>query len=477
MILNIRRCIAAAALILLSISAVAQNTRIADINIEGNSITRKSIILRELPFKAGDTMKDTLLAREIKDAKQNLVNTSLFNYVTIVRRYADSVSIGISMNNRSDTTVRDCVIDISVEERWYWWPLLDIKLEDRNLSSWLKKMDYDRITYDVGAKIDNIFGRRQSLTADVSIGYERGFNVYYSNIALNKSKTSYLNFYTHLLFTKSVDCITENDKPKHLKSGSFITKSGGIKATYIYRPKIRFKHTVALSFDCASIKDSVLIVNKDYWGMDSHVARKFQLDYSFDMDQRNYIYYPTSGYYIGVNASLSECNDFKFTYWNLMADLQYYKPLGGRWYWGSTAKLSTSMKSHEAYYYDRAIGYENVNMTGYDLYVIDGQHFFTFNNAVKFLILPNKVVKLNFIKKWNKFNKPHFSIYARLQFDTGYVWQKNSSPTNKLPNSFLCGTGVALDILTYYDIALNVGYAVNRDGKGSFFFGFKAPIY
>lgn len=140
-------------------------------------------------------------------------------------------------------------------------------------------------------------------------------------------------------------------------------------------------------------------------------------------------------------------------------------------------KTSTSMKNHAAYIYDNAIGYENVNITGYDLYVIDGQHYITYNNALKFVVMPQKIVKLNWFKKWDKINKPHFTIYAKLLFDSGYVWQEHYRERNDLSNRFVFGSGVGVDLVTYYDIVISVGYAINSRGKTNFFFGFKAPIF
>jgi hypothetical protein len=62
-------------------------------------------------------------------------------------------------------------------------------------------------------------------------------------------------------------------------------------------------------------------------------------------------------------------------------------------------------------------------------------------------------------------------------YDFGYVHNSYAHPTNTLANTFLYGYGAGLDLLTYYDIVLNVSYAFNRMGEGGFFFGIKAPIF
>lgn len=480
--ITMKKLVFLALILFFSTVALSQNIYISDIYINGNKITQGKIILRELPFKKGMTMSRQELDNEIVQARQNLLNASLFNYVTISYKPADS-----SFNNTPDSTLVNpaqipndatpCTVLISVEERWYLWPLFDVKLEDRNLSSWIKKMDYKRITYDFGAKFDNVWGLGHKFTIQGSAGYEQGITAYYSNIALNESRTSYLNITANALYNKTIDYKTEDDKQQRLKSDNLLKKTFGIKATYIYRPGIRTRHSISLEYSFAHINDSVLIANPEYWGVKSTYSRKFALSYSYSVDQRNYIYYPTTGYYIGTSASFAESNNFDFAYWNASADLQYYRELGERWFWGSTLKLFTSMKSHASYMYDQAIGYENVSLTGYDLYVIDGQHYFTHNNTIRYCILPKKVVQLHILKKWNKVNKPHFTIYGTVKFDTGYVWQDHHRETNSLSNSFLFGAGMGVDIVTYYDIVINVGYAINKKGTGGFTFGFRAPIY
>lgn len=483
-----------------SAALTAQNIYISDIYISGNNITRDKIILRELPFRRGMTISEPDLQDAIEKARQNLMNISLFNYVTITYQPSgtsfitapDSLSLAKDSTKTANTGLKGAadkinsnipngatsyVIMISVEERWYLWPLFDVKLEDKNLSSWIKKMDVKRITYDVGGKMDNVWGLGHKFTVQGSFGYEQGVTAYYSNIALNKARTSYINLSAYALFNKNVDYITEGDKQQRLKSDHLLKKTEGIKATYIYRPYIRTRHMLSLEYCFSSIKDSLLIANPEYWGVNSRFSRKFVLTYTYSLDQRNYIYYPTIGYYISGSAQLAESNNFDFVYWNTSIDMQYYKQLGERWFWGSTLKVSASMKNHASYLYDQAIGYQTASLTGYDLYVIDGQHYFTYNNAIRFCILPKKIVQLHILKKWNKVNKPNFTIYGTLKFDTGYVWQDHHRERNSLSNSFLFGSGIGIDVLTYYDIIFNFGYAINKKGTGGFTFGFKAPIY
>ena len=56
---------------------------VKSISISGNKITKNYIIFRELVFKIGDTLSPAILDQKIKKSNENLMNISLFNFVTI----------------------------------------------------------------------------------------------------------------------------------------------------------------------------------------------------------------------------------------------------------------------------------------------------------------------------------------------------------------------------------------------------------
>ncbi len=61
----------------------ARKIIISNIKIEGNYITKSSIILRELTFKKGDTISSSDWAETMLRSKNNIKNTHLFNFANI----------------------------------------------------------------------------------------------------------------------------------------------------------------------------------------------------------------------------------------------------------------------------------------------------------------------------------------------------------------------------------------------------------
>ena len=447
---------------------LASDICIADIRISGNKITKDFTILRELPFRKGDIMPEDQLVPQLTVATEHLNNTSLFNYV-----YIDYIPDTL---NRADYS--SCIVTIRVEERWYYWPQVSIKLEDRNLSSWLHEKDFSRITIGWGLRVYNVFGMNHKITASHYFGFEKGLRLAYSNIALDKKRTKMLGFSVSALYNKTINIRSEDNKVVYIKNPDrFLDRTFESVVNYTYRPGIRNTHSVDAGYKRVDLNDTVLKINKDYRGTDHLTDHTFMLSYKYSYEHRDYITYPTKGYYVGTEITGMTADKMCFFYGELNLRLQYYEEFFPRWFWSSRLNTGATFKNKHAYIYDRHVGYEEKNITGYDYYVIDGQHHAILNNDIRFLVMPKKIFRLGSSEKGSKFSKIHFSLYAKLSYDIGYVHNSYKSTTNTLANTFLWGSGIGLDLVTYYDIILNCSYAINKMGEGGFYFGIKAPIF
>ena len=77
-----------------------------------------------------------------------------------------------------------------------------------------------------------------------------------------------------------------------------------------------------------------------------------------------------------------------------------------------------------------------------------------------------------------KFGLVHFASYLSVYGDAGYTWldQNRKLISNKLPESFLLGTGIGLDLVTYYDKMIRIEYSVNKLGESGIFIHLIAGI-
>lgn len=468
----------------------AQDYFVSNIYVYGNKHTSYNVINREISIQAGKTYNIKTLEKEIKISEENLNNTSFFNTVSITysrdttadRRYVySSDSLNCYKNPQEIANLGNGAeavsLNITVTERWYYWPNLDIVFEDRNMSSWVNKFDMNRITIGYGLTTQNFLGQGHKVTLSGKTGFKKGLNFSYKNIAVDQYRKHFLSFDMGFLKTKTAECYTEKNKPVSFKSNGYMEKNWKVGASYTYRHNIRKKLTFGAEFSHNIINDTILIVNSNYWGSDATIMNRLKFTYTYEYDQRDYQTYPTSGFYTKLEGRADIAINDPFKYGQITANLQYYKPLGGRWYYSSDFKGGLSVKTDKAWIYDRAIGDSKIAMSTYDIFVIDGQHFITHNSTLRYLILPKKEFYLRWFSRLDKFSHIHFTMYGKILFEMGYAYNNDNSRDNCYTNSFLCGVGAGIDILTYYDIILNCGYVINKTGHRCFIFGLKAPLF
>lgn len=442
-----------------------QNYCISNIYITGNTITKSEVILRELPFKQGDTIVADKLEGVLKMAKNNLLNLSLFNYVYVTNN-----------SNPENNSIID--VKINVEERWFIWPLIDIKFEDRNLSNWIRTSDGNRITFDAGFRIYNMWGLNHTVSASYKFGYHKGFCLAYENIAIGQTGRHILGLFVNGQFSKTENFISLFNSPVYNRSvKEFAVKKITAAISYTYRPKIRVSHSIMIKYENIDISDTVLKLNPKYWGNSDTTRSGLALNYIFVSDQRDNNQYPLEGYLIKGEVRGYANSDYTVRYGQLRTNIQYFLPFSDRWNVCANLSSGISKKNVQAYIYDRAIGYEDATLRGYEFYVNDGQQFVTLNSTLRYNILPTKVTVINFLSFLPKFKKIHFTIYGKAFFDMGYSHHSYPNVSNYLSNKFLCSGGVGLDIITYYNINLSIDYSFNQLKEHGFFFSIKSLLF
>jgi len=137
---------------------------ISSINISGNKISKEKVILKELTFKTGDSIRQNAIDEHFIRSRDNLLNTSLFNFVYF--SFEDSENSGID-------------VSISVIERWYIWPAPIFEHAERNLGAFIHDPDWNRINYGGQVMWYNFRGRREQLKLKLRFGYKEQFEILY----------------------------------------------------------------------------------------------------------------------------------------------------------------------------------------------------------------------------------------------------------------------------------------------------------
>ena len=464
--------------LLISVVSFAQQSEedyiiISKIVLKGNKITKPSTIYRELLFREGDTIylknneTDLMQNEEIKESRENLLNTSLFNFVDF--EWSDSEDVAHGK-----------VLVIDMLERWYLWPMPYFLYADRNLKSWYEAEDASRLSYGFNLLYRNVWGLKHLLTLTIIGGYNQVFGVTYDIPYLTRRQRLGMETSTGYTRNREVPYVTENDRIKYFKCGNeYAHQSFYASLMPYYRFGYRNRLYLQLRYENRVFNDSIKTVNPDFANPDGTRFQYFILSVFFKNDYRDDQNYPLDGHYLELEFTKMGLGLFDYSpdifYQKITAD--WYTPISGRFYWASNVTAKFSDRTTAPYFLSQGLGYNNDYVRTYDLYVVDALNYTIFKNNLKFAILKPVTKHISWIKN-EKFGKIHLAFYANLFFDFAYTWDVKIPEgfNTRVANKWIYGTGVGIDFVTYYDKVLRLEYGFNELGEMGFFVHLVAPI-
>ena len=438
--------------------------RIHKIIVVGNHTTKERIIIRELPFHVGDTLEVSQLEQKLKRARFNLLNTSLFNFVTI-----DTLP--------NQPKVLDILIE--VKERWYIVPAPYVTVSERNFNSWWLNPTLYRATYGVAVVDQNFRGLNEQLSLGFSVGYFQQYNLNYTLPFIDSKQRNGIGF--GLSYTRSHEVYykTNYNEIYYLRNDDQNLRDElAARITYTYRKDLYLTHTLELRYVNTGVADTLVALNQHYLGPTKNYFSAFFLRYGFKYDFRDIKSYPLKGYFLNLDLSkqglgLLPHESIDLTV--ISASIRGYTPLVPRLYIGASLKLKWTPNGQPPYYLQRALGFNNDYVRGYELYVVDGQSFGLLKTNLRYQLLKPKVIKVAQIRT-EKFNTLHYALYLSAFADAGYVADRYYQQTNFLNNNFLLGRGLGIDFVTYYDLVMRIEYTWNSLGHSGLFLHFAAPF-
>lgn len=433
-----------------------------EIKLIGNKTTRDHIIIRELPFQIGDTILVQDLPKTIERSHSNIFNTSLFNFITVEPVYFNDTYISFY---------------ITVEERWYWWPLPVFEIQETNFNTWWQTRNLDRANYGMFVAKENFRGRKERISFHAQGGYTEQAGFSYSIPYLNRKQTQGVSVSFRYSRNREVNYSMLDNKRLFIKDDNFfLRKEISAKATYEFRPKLYNNHSLQLAYSNIEITDSILFYNNNYLSKNKNAAEFFSLTYYLKRDKRNNKSYPTKGYFY----------DFQFTQNGLgildkrtnnsffLIGYKKFIQLHNRWYFASLIRGKTALNK-PPFYFLGGLGYGNHLVRGYEYYVINGEHYALGKVQIRYALLDNKIFRLNFLP-FDKFNKVPLSIYLGTYVDGGYVSEATVPNQNFLNEQWMTGTGFSIDLATYYDVVFRFEYSINNLNEKGLFIHFVAPL-
>jgi outer membrane protein assembly factor BamA len=416
--------------------------------IIGNRRTKLMIVNRELPFQEGTTIAKQDVERATILAKRQLMNTSLFVDVQVLPIQTDSTVI----------------MNVQLKERWYLFPLPYFKLIDRNFNQWWvdQKRSLDRVNYGVKFIQNNVTGRNDNLDIWLISGYTQQLTLRYDLPFFDKKLRSGFNVGFIYATQREVNYATEDNKQQFFKMDDrYLRKTIRADLTYSYRPGVKQRHSLRLSYNDESVEDSVIKKTPNYFPNQAKQFKYLDLNYRFKFYQTDYNAYPTDGFLFEGN--LYQRGGFgKLQLWMVNARAIYAIPITQKSFLHLEGLVQMKFPFNNAFTDQRLLGYGSLQMRGLEYNVVDGMKGGMLKTTIHQKLLG---VELKNPFKSKTHDKIPFRIYLKAYTDLGYAYHKTPRPDNTLNNKLLHSYGFGIDILSIYDFVFKIEYSFNQLGK------------
>ena len=426
---------------------------IDSISVQGNKKTKKSIILREMLIGEGDTTSLAELSALMDRSEELIMNTGLFNQAEISFKAWEGSTNKIHLL-------------VSVEETWYLYPVPIFELADRNFNVWWVEQgrSLQRLNFGMEFAHLNFSGKKDRLKISAKYGYTRKYALSYSLPFFNKAQTLGLSAEVAFLRNREINYATTDNKQDFYRDGeSFLYQRFRSDLALSYRPRIKASHDFITGFRQNRVDDIIVQdYNSEFFLDDRSFQRYFLMAYRFTFDQRDVRPYPWKGSFFHAVLEKDGLGIFEdrnaLTFWS---SYRRYLPFGKRWSLGLEANAKYSfIREQQPYNDNRAMGFGNQYLHGYEYYIMDGLDMLMGRSALRFQLW-EKGMDFGKAVPIKAFQKMPIRFYLSLNNDLGYTNDPYTARLNPLSNRLLWGGGIGLDIVLYYDKVIQIEYSFN----------------
>ncbi len=442
-------------------SAVSGFLVIDSIRLEGNKHTRSNILLRELPFKKGDTCQLPQLVAWFEESKRVLMNTTLFQQVTV---FADSF-----WDNRVRVVVR-------VRERFNIYPVIFFQPIDRNLNQWLveQRASLRRVNYGAQLYLNNTTGRGDRTNITLLGGYTEQLSLYYDRPYLDRRMRWGLRLGFLVGRNKEVNVETRDDKQVFLRDPDrFLRHAFQAFGEVHYRPRIDTRHSFGFQWRADRVADTVLRRNPAYFPDGEARIRFPRLQYTLNFQRVDHLPYPMQGPLAQVQVARSGIGS-TVSMWEVHAKAMMHWPIAPKWSWAAGVYAGWKSPQAQPFVNRRFMGYGTQFLSGYEYNVIDG-----LSGGLTRVFLTREFVRHTLRIPYKKEKEPiriPIRLMARSFVQAGYVFDPDVPMGGRLANQLQYSGGVGLDLLLFYDVLFRLEYSVNRFGENGLFLHRKYPF-
>jgi outer membrane protein assembly factor BamA len=427
---------------------------VGDIHLSGNKKTKAIIVLREIPFQAGEMYPLDVFVKKLEQARRQLMNTALFSHVVVAAKKIEGKKI-------------DVIVEL--KERWYLFPLPYFKPVDRNINQWLfdQGASLDRVNYGAKITYNNATGRNDKFKLWLVSGYTKQVSFSYDRFYLGKDLKWGMKFSFATGKNREVNYNTINDEQVFLKDeNDYVRSFTNANVELSYRRAIKTRHSLGISFTHEKISDTIVALNPSFFKSGRQSISYPGIYYTLNYYDLDFIPYPTKGYSAQVNVSKNGFNDIINIWYLGLRGLGVW-PVSNKTFISLNAYGGIKLPFRQPYFSQRFLGYGDASLQGFEYYVVDGVAggYLKTTLTRKFF---DWSVKTPPVKKGKEAARVPIRIFGKIFGNTGYV--HNPQPgDNSLSNKMLYSGGLGIDVLCFYNITFKFEWTFNSLGENGLF--------
>ena len=421
------------------------------ITFAGNKVTKPQIIDREMSIHPGDSIPADEVEMLLEFNRRRILNLQLFSRVEYCIHQWDEEGLDI---------------EYTVNEILYWLPKPIFSLADRNFNVWLVEENarLDRTNIGMEPTRINFRGRNERINAIVQLGYNKVFNLSYRVPYIERSMRHGLQAGITYATGREINYLTDSNKIRFYTSDRYPYQRFQARFGATYRKRYAAVHELTLSYNHFAITPSLYAANREFLGERLRL-NYLELAYLYHFNNTDIRVYPINGLDLRLTASKKGLGiDRQVNQFIVHNETSYFKKFTRHLSGALVFRGRIAFPDVQPYLLNRAMGFRNEYLRGYEYYVIDGSHYALLRGNLRVRII-DRVIHQNIISLMKYIP---LRVYAKAFDDIGYVY--NRFPGNSfLNNRLLNGYGVGLDIIISYYARFRIEYSFNHLGERGLF--------
>lgn len=425
---------------------------IRSIIFEGNEVTKDFVIQREMRMHVGDAIDASKLNETLEFDRIRILNCKLFS------------DVSYNLKNWKNDSLD---VHYKVKELFYWVANPIFSLADRNFNVWWneKGKAFNRLNIGGAIARHNFRGRNEEIGAEVQAGFNKRITLYYLNPYLGKSLRHGIKTEFEFETGREIHARTERNKQVFYRNETenpyrYIK----LDVRHLYRPGYASTHATGLAFYHFDISDSLFGFQPDFLG-----GRKsmnyFELNYEYNYQLTDNRMYPEIGWEVQLKATKKGLGIFnQISQSSIYLHLSNYNKISRHISVASHARGRLSFPAKQPFFNNRAMGFRNDFIRGYEYYLMDGSHYGLLRSNLRY-----KVSDYTLTQSFAPiFQHLPIQAYVKAFGDAGYAY--NVHPSNSfLNNRVLTSYGVGLDVVVSYYILMRIEFSFNQLGQNGLF--------